>query len=74
MNPRIDKAIIDEAYEFDPEAARAEYGAEFRDDLADFVTREIVDALTMFGRTELPPFPALNIRRSAIRVAAQMTR
>lgn len=55
MNPSIDPAIITEAYEEDPEAARAEYGAEFRDDLADFVTRETVDAVTMIGRTELPP-------------------
>ena len=55
MNPRIDPTIIAEAYEDDPEAARAEYGAEFRDDLADFVTREIVDAVTCWGRSELPP-------------------
>lgn len=55
MNPKIDPAIIKEAYEEDPEAARAEYGAEFRDDLADFVTREIVDAVTAVGRMELPP-------------------
>lgn len=59
MNPRIDPAIIAEAYESDPEAARAEYGAEFRDDLADFVTREIVDAVTAWGRTELPPEPGV---------------
>ncbi len=55
MNPRIDPAIIKEAYEEDPEAARAEYGAEFRDDLADFVTRELVDGVTATGRAELPP-------------------
>lgn len=55
MNPRIDPAIIAEAYQADPESARAEYGAEFRDDLADFVTREIVDAVTCWGRSELPP-------------------
>ncbi len=59
MNPRIDPAIIAEAYDTDPEAARAEYGAEFRDDLADFVTREIVDAVTCFGRSELPPEPGV---------------
>ncbi|WP_428487214.1 hypothetical protein [Rhodopila sp.] len=57
MNPRIDPAIIAEAYEEDPEAARAEYGAEFRDDLADFITREAIDAITMWGRHELPPEP-----------------
>jgi len=55
MNPSIDQAIIKEAYDSDPEAARAEFGAEFRDDLADFVTRETVDAVTMWGRGELPP-------------------
>ena len=59
INPGIDPAIISEAYESDPEAARAEYGAEFRDDLADFVTREIVDACTAWGRSELPPEPGV---------------
>ena len=33
MNPKIDPAIIAEAYDSDPEAARAEYGGGFRDDL-----------------------------------------
>jgi hypothetical protein len=59
MNPRIDPAIIAEAYESDPEAARAEYGADFRDDLADFITRETVDAITCWGRKELPPDPGV---------------
>ncbi len=59
MNPAIDPAIIEEAYESDPEAARAEYGAEFRDDLADFITRETVDAVTCWGRKELPPEPGV---------------
>ena len=59
MNPGIGRAIIAEAYELDPEAARAEYGAEFRDDLADFVTREIVDACTAWSRSELPPEPGV---------------
>jgi hypothetical protein len=59
MNPAIDPEIIAEAYTTDPEAARAEYGAEFRDDLADFVTRETVDAVTMWGRRELPPLPGV---------------
>ncbi|MGI4800695.1 MAG: hypothetical protein ACRYG8_43065 [Janthinobacterium lividum] len=54
MNPRIDPAIIAEAYEDDPAAASAEYGAEFRSDIAAFVTREVVDAATVPGRFELP--------------------
>ena len=59
MHPTLDKRIVDEAYESDPEAARAEYGAEFRDDLADFVTREAIDAVTAWGRSELPPEPGI---------------
>ena len=56
---RSTKRIIAEAYEDDPESAKAEYGAEFRTDLADFVTRETVDAVTMWGRSELPPEPGV---------------
>jgi hypothetical protein len=59
MNPSIDRRIIEEAVESDPEAARAEYGAEFRDDLADFVARETIDGVTMWGRSELPPEPGV---------------
>jgi hypothetical protein len=54
MNPLIDPAVIAEAYEDDPESAAAEYGAEFRDDIADFVPRAIIDACTVSGRIELP--------------------
>jgi hypothetical protein len=59
MNPKIDPAIIAEAYADDPEAARAEYGAEFRDDLADFVTREVAEACVCWGRSDLPPQPGI---------------
>ena len=40
-------------------ARQAEYGGEFRDDLADFVSRETVDAVTMWGLHELPPEPGV---------------
>ena len=59
MNPGVDKRIVDEAYENDPESAKAEYGGEFRTDLADFVSRETVDAVTMWDRSELPPEPGV---------------
>ena len=49
LNPKIDREEIAEAYEDDPEAARAELGAEFRTDLADFVSREVVEALVSPG-------------------------
>ena len=54
LNPG-DRATIAEAYEDDPEAARAEWGAEFRSDLADFVQREVVEALVSPGVFERPP-------------------
>ena len=55
MNPGLDPAIVAEAYEDDAEAAAAEYGAEFRSDLSDFVPRAVVDACTPPGRFEVPP-------------------
>jgi hypothetical protein len=55
MNPAADRAFIAREYERDPESSLAEYGADFRDDLADFVTREMVDAVTMWGCFETPP-------------------
>ena len=57
MNPGLDPAIVAQAYEDDPESAASEYGAEFRNDLADFVSRDVVEACTMPGRFELPHIP-----------------
>jgi hypothetical protein len=55
MNPALSPAFVAAVYERDPEGARAEYGAEFRSDLAAFVSQEAVDAVVMWGRAELPP-------------------
>lgn len=55
MNPTVPQAVIDEAYEEDPAAAAAEYGAEFRADVETFVSREVVDTAVVPGRYELPP-------------------
>jgi hypothetical protein len=55
MNSSLDRAVVDDAFASDPEAAKAEFGGEFRDDLADFVSQEAVDAVTMHGRSQLPP-------------------
>lgn len=59
MNPTIDPAVIAQAYEDDPARASAEYGAEFRNDIAAFVAREVVDAATVPDRFELPPISSL---------------
>lgn len=55
MNPSLDPRIVEEAYEDDPEAAAAEYGAEFRSDLSDFVPRAVVEAATVPSRFEIAP-------------------
>jgi hypothetical protein len=55
FNPTLPQSIIDQALERDPEAAAAEWLAEWRSDLADFVSREVVTAATAPGRFELPP-------------------
>jgi hypothetical protein len=55
FNPLLPLSVITAALERDPEAAGAEWLAEWRSDLADFVSREVVDAVTVPGRFELPP-------------------
>ena len=55
MNPTVDEQIIAEAYARDESAARAEYGAEFRRDLEDYVGREALMAVVARDRRELPP-------------------
>src|SRR5262249_47495605 len=54
MNPVVPEEIITAAYEDDPASASAEYGAEFRSDIEGYVSREVVDAVTVPGRHELP--------------------
>jgi len=54
MNPSLPVRVVDEAMERDPEAARAEYMAEFRSDLETFLLREVVDAAVRSGPLELP--------------------
>lgn len=55
MNPRIDPAFIAEEREKDPESASAEYDGNFRDDVAVFVSREIIDACVPSGLAEIEP-------------------
>jgi hypothetical protein len=59
MNPGIDPEIIREAYEEDPEAAASEYGAEFRSDIADFISRAVVEACIEPGCHERAPARAI---------------
>jgi len=54
MNPTVDARIIAEAYEQDPVAAAADWGAQFRSDVETFLTREAVEACVVEGRRVLP--------------------
>jgi hypothetical protein len=55
MNPTLPQRVIDRAIEADPEAASAEYGAEFRGDLEVFVSREVIEACVSTGVTVRSP-------------------
>jgi hypothetical protein len=54
MNSTISDEFLAEEQERDPEGFSSEYEGRFRDDISAFVTREVVDSVTVFGRYELP--------------------
>jgi len=54
MNPTIDARLIENALKEDPQAARAEWEAEWREDIEAFITAELVEAVMIPGRYELP--------------------
>jgi hypothetical protein len=54
MNPSVKQSIIDRAIERDAAAASSEYLAEFRNDIAAFVPREVVQACVLAGEVERP--------------------
>jgi hypothetical protein len=58
LNPTFDRGAIDKAYADDPVAAASEYGAEFRNDLESYISREAIARVVIAGRHELPPHPA----------------
>ncbi|HDR28855.1 hypothetical protein [Rhodovulum sp.] len=57
MNPTLDPAIVERAIRDDPEAARAEYLAEFRSDISSFLDPEMVERATRCKPLELMHSP-----------------
>jgi len=55
LNPTLDPKIIAQAYEDDPIVAAAEWGGEWRDDVNNFLTTELLDACTDRGVTVREP-------------------
>lgn len=54
MNPTLPQSVVDDAMRDDPEAARAEYLAEFRSDISSFVDPELIADCTRPKPRELP--------------------
>lgn len=55
LNPTISQEIVDEALAEDPIAARAEWMAEFRDDIAGYADSELIEAAVDRNVTVRPP-------------------
>ncbi|WP_377894205.1 terminase large subunit domain-containing protein [Alteromonas sp. R78001] len=55
MNPTLDPEVIEQAYQEDESAAKAEYGAQFRTDVESYISYEAVEAVTITDRRELAP-------------------
>ena len=60
MNPSISQKWLDRQYDKDPVRAAAEYGAQFRSDIEDFVPEEVVDACIDIDAFERPYFSKWN--------------
>jgi hypothetical protein len=62
MHPTVNKELIAEAYAEDEDSARAEYGAEFRQDVAAYISAEALEQCIVPHLIELPPFAAGQFR------------
>ena len=60
MNPALPQSVIDRAFEQDPEAASAEYMADFRNDIGAFVSRDAIEAAVSRGVTVRPPIEGVS--------------
>jgi hypothetical protein len=60
FNPTLDAAEIDRQLALDPEAAGAEYLSRWRDDLTNFLDRQLVEAAIEKGVVIRPPQPHTN--------------
>ena len=62
LNPSLDQAIIDAAISRDGPAGRAEYLSEWRDDLAQFLSRELIESAVDRGVLVRPRIPGVTYR------------
>ena len=62
MNPTLSEAIVERAYERDPQAAASEFGGIFRTDVSGFVDFALVDAAVDRGVLVRPPQAGIDYR------------
>jgi hypothetical protein len=60
MNPSVPQDFVDAEYERDPISAEAEYGANFRSDIAEFVSLAVLEACRADGIFEIAPLPDID--------------
>jgi hypothetical protein len=54
VNPSLDQGLVDAAFADDAEAARSEWGGQFRSDISEYLPDALLDAAIVQRRTELP--------------------
>jgi hypothetical protein len=54
LNPTLDRGIVEAAYQDDAEAARAEFGGEFRADVTGYLTDDVIDRALCPGERSRP--------------------
>lgn len=57
MNSTLPQSVVDDAMADDLQAAKSEYLGEFRDDIAEFMPRSLIESSVVKGRFELLPRP-----------------
>ena len=57
FNKTLPQAVIDKRVKQDPQAAESEYFGRWRQDVADFMSRELLESLVVKGRQFVPPVP-----------------
>ena len=73
MNPALNPHVVERAFESDPEAASAEYGAEFRGDIGVFIARDVLESCVARGVIVRPPMgrELFRLHRSVGRIKRQ---
>ena len=62
FNPLLDQRIIDDEMARDPAVARAEWGGEWRDDIATFLNRDLIQSAVDVGVTVRSPAAGVSYR------------